>query len=300
MLRTDLIAAFLARAASLSVLAILRFALLRAAAIFPLYLRMIRPRLRRCARLRTASLSRPSASSSSVIFIPERTMSYTSLESLCNFLGRPDLKAASSPAAAAALILEADIPSTPSASGSRSPADTTLIEFSVKSLPLYLFNRVSNSLTRSAPTTRITSVNFFCSSCITCMIVFAFDFCIIEPNAARANIYLSSYESGFFLASCECVRYTIGTALFAFAVEATLLASFSCPMVGGFILPQLTTTVLLVASTSLGLSSIVFLTNSLFEALSEDFFFILDFSILTSCVVGLPRSILQLLISVFI
>ena len=41
--------------------------------------------------------------------------------------GTPVLNESKSPSAAAALILDADIPSTPSESGSRSPADTTSI-----------------------------------------------------------------------------------------------------------------------------------------------------------------------------
>ena len=88
----------------------------------------------RAATLRTASNIKSSPSScsiSSAIFIPSLTAWYTLLAELCSFLGRPDLNAFSSPLAAAARILDADMPSAPSASGSRSPADTTSIESNV-------------------------------------------------------------------------------------------------------------------------------------------------------------------------
>ena len=97
-------------------------------------------------------------------------------------------------------ILLALIPATPSASGSRSPADTMAMVFILYSLSLYLFNNTSNSFTRSEPTIIVTSVNFSLSrDCIISMTVLAFDLITTLPNAARANDILSEYDRGSLL-----------------------------------------------------------------------------------------------------
>ena len=54
---------------------------------------------------------------------------------------------------AALRCLDADIPSTPSPSGSLSPADVTFISSKLYNLPLYFVDKELNSLTLSPPTT---------------------------------------------------------------------------------------------------------------------------------------------------
>ena len=134
--------------------------------------------------------------------MPPRTSVYTSSACVLSFDGSPDLNEPSSPVAAADLIFDADMPSTPSASGSRSPAEITSIDLKAKSFPLlYLFNNVSNSVTRSCPTTSVMTSYLPVRCFITSMIVFAFNFWITFPNANFARYTLSSYDSGFFFAS---------------------------------------------------------------------------------------------------
>ena len=77
---------------------------------------IILPRFSLCCKVKTAS----SSSSCSIIL---RSISYIFLAEDCNGLGKPDLNASKSPSFAAARILLALIPDTPSASGSRCPAD---------------------------------------------------------------------------------------------------------------------------------------------------------------------------------
>ena len=123
-------ACFLALSFSLSLLAVFFAAFFLARAIFGASFFINTERLRRCvlsraSKLLSTSSDRMSISVTTSSFIFFSRLSKIVSETLANFLGRPDLKALRLPDATAARILLADIPDTPSASGSLSPADTT-------------------------------------------------------------------------------------------------------------------------------------------------------------------------------
>ena len=86
--------------------------------------------------------------------IPTRTSFIKRLpSSSVKELGRPFLKELKSPRLAASRILVPDMPEAESASGSRSPADTTSMVSKLKTLPLYLSRSFLYSGTRSEPAT---------------------------------------------------------------------------------------------------------------------------------------------------
>ena len=155
--------------------------------ILPLTRRICVRRFRRWLNVRTAS----SKSSERYCF----NLSITSLAADFKRDGRPDLNLARSPAFAAARIFDADIPLTPSSSGSRSPADTTSISSNLYSEPLYLFASALMFGRRSEPTT-IMTLSYLSSSILSKpikpagYILFGVS-CTIPGNAILASFSLS-------------------------------------------------------------------------------------------------------------
>ena len=181
-----------------------------------------------------------------------RTSSNSFLASL-NPDGTPILNASNSFSVAAFRIFDADIPVTPSASGSRSPADTTLTESKsyrmlpfLSGCPLYRVNNSVNSGTLSEPATIITFLNpslYRFSAIIIAVLALlsALMFLAYFLNIFRIYATLSECGRGSFFGFCENEGYTLNSSEPAIFLQASI--SFSWPVVGGLNLPKVNTIV---------------------------------------------------------
>ena len=114
-----------------------------------------------------------------------------------------------------------------------------------------MFNSLSNSATRSCPTTTTKLSYFPDNSFATSIIFLAADFFTILPNAVFKKFIFSSYDRGFFFLSNVCEVYIIGSALLFAASPFILSTSFSWPIVGGEKRPKVITAVLFFSSNML-------------------------------------------------
>ena len=198
-----MIACLRARFFKTSIVAVLRAAFCLPRAILNLFLRIAIPRALRCMRFKTSSSSSVFSTKSSMfsnslslfsdMFIPFRTSANIAAALVFSLLGNPVANFLTSLLEAKPRILVPDIPLTPSASGSRVPADTTLISLKTYPAedPLYLSNSFLNSCTLSEPTTTTTFLCLPVNSTITSIMVRALDLITDLPNAFCAYLILS-------------------------------------------------------------------------------------------------------------
>ena len=175
--------------------------------------------------------------------------------------GTPILNASNSFSVAAARIFDADIPVTPSASGSRSPADTTLTESKsyrilpfLSGCPLYVVRSLVNSATLSEPATIIKFLYpslYILSAIIIAVFALLSALMFLAYFLNILRIYATFRECGRGSVAGFCVNegYILNSLEPATFLQASI--SFSWPVVGGLNLPKANTMVSLASVNSL-------------------------------------------------